>query len=58
MLQRLAMATFSAFANSSRGGIILFALFALAGVLLVDDYGVAFDESVQRTLAAATAGYS
>lgn len=39
------------------GAFMLFSLFALAGVLLVDDYGVAFDESVQRALAAVTAAY-
>ena len=31
--------------------------FALAGALVVDDYGVAFDESAQRALAAVTAAY-
>ena len=39
------------------GVFMLLALLALAGVLLVDDYGVAFDESVQRALAAVTAAY-
>ena len=37
--------------------LFLLALFALVGILVVDDYGVAYDESVQRALAAVTAAY-
>ena len=35
----------------------MLALFAFVGVLVVDDYGVAYDESVQRALAAVTTAY-
>ena len=41
----------------SRGPLFLLALFALVGILVVDDYGVAYDESAQRALAAVTAAY-
>ncbi len=37
--------------------VVVLALFALVGVLVVDDYGVAYDESVQRALAAVTTAY-
>ena len=37
--------------------VIVLTLFALVGVLVVDDYGVAYDESVQRALAAVTTAY-
>ena len=37
--------------------MLLLALFALVGVWVVDDYGVAYDESVQRALAAVTTAY-
>ena len=37
--------------------LVLLALFALVGILVVDDYGVTYDESVQRALAAVTAAY-
>ena len=37
--------------------LFLLAPFALVGILVVDDYGVAYDESVQRALAAVTAAY-
>ena len=37
--------------------LLLLALFTLVGILVVDDYGVAYDESVQRALAAVTAAY-
>ena len=37
--------------------VLVLALFAAIGVLVVDDYGVAYDESVQRALAAVTTAY-
>ena len=37
--------------------LFLLALFALVGILVVDDYGVIYDESVQRALAAVTTAY-
>ena len=37
--------------------VFVLALFAFVGVLVVDDYGVAYDESVQRALAAVTTAY-
>ena len=37
--------------------MLLLALFALVGGWVVDDYGVAYDESVQRALAAVTTAY-
>ena len=37
--------------------LLVLGFFALVGVLVVDDYGVAYDETVQRALAAVTAAY-
>ena len=37
--------------------LLAFGFFVLVGILVVDDYGVVYDESVQRALAAVTAAY-